>query len=242
MTALALRTERPAPDLPPAFSWAAPPPGIPVHDFARDAAARLGAGSLTSRTGDRVLEFAVVLEPEERLRDARRSALVGMAALADAVGSAAPPEMPVAIRYPDVIEFDGARLGGGRLAWPESCGEEDVPDWLVFSAMLIASKRHAGDPGLTPDSTALDEEGFGPGAPDAIVEAFARYLLLGFDAVRDRGFAAWSDAYRRWMRDARTAWLDADGNLRTGTGEVVRLAQALADASWFDPGTGAPRL
>jgi hypothetical protein len=35
---------------------------------------------------------------------------------------------------------DRARLGGGRLAWPESCGEDAVPDWLVFSGMLIAAQ------------------------------------------------------------------------------------------------------
>ncbi|MCJ2083789.1 biotin/lipoate--protein ligase family protein, partial [Methylobacterium sp. J-090] len=47
----------------------------------------------------------------------------------------------------------------GRLDWPKDCAEEAVPDWLVFSAMVIVSKSHLGDPGLTPDSTALDEEG-----------------------------------------------------------------------------------
>ena len=30
-------------------------------------------------------------------------------------------------------------LGGGRLGWPADCGEDDVPAWLVFGAMLRAA-------------------------------------------------------------------------------------------------------
>jgi hypothetical protein len=242
MIASAVRSPEPGFDLPPAFSWIAPPAGIAVHDFASRIAPQLGAGTLTSRAGETVLELAVVLEPEEPLREARRAILTCMAALAAAIGACAPPEKPVTLIYPDVIAFDAARLGGGRLAWPDGCGDDDVPDWLVFSAMLIASKAHAGDPGLTPDSTALDEEGFEPGAPDAMVEAFARYLLLAFDDLRDRGFAASSEAYRRWIPDGRDAALDAGGNLRTPKGDVLQLAPALAATSWLDPATGAPRL
>jgi len=242
MIASAARSTAPGLDLPPAFTWAAPPAGVPVHDCACETAPRPGAGTLTSRSGARVLELAVVLEPEEPLRFSRRAVLVGMAALADAVGACAPPEKPITLSYPDVIRFDGARIGGGRLAQPAGCGLEDVPGWLVFSAMLIASKAHAGDPGLTPESTALDEEGFEPGAAEAIVEGFARYLLLGFDDIRDRGFAEWSEAYRRWMPGGRSAALDACGNLRTGEGEAIELAPALARISWFDPGRGGPRL
>ena len=241
MNASVLLSREPALALPPAFSWVAPTPGSPVHVFACGAAARLGAGALTSRVGDRMLELAVVLEPEEPLREARRAILVCMVALADAVGTCAPPEKPVTLVYPDGIAFDGARLGGGRFAHPEGCREDEIPDWLVFSAMLITSKQHAGDPGLTPDSTALDEEGFEPEAPDLIVEAFARYLLLGFDAVRDRGFEGWSVAYRRWMPNGRHARNDATGNLRNRAG-LSELAPALERVSWFDPQAGAPRL
>jgi len=150
--------------------------------------------------------------------------------------------MPVTLGWPDVIAFDGARIGGGRLGWPERCDENEVPDWLVFSAMLILSKKHAGDPGLTPGSTALDEEGFEPGAADAIVEAFARYLLLGFDTVRDGGFDAAVKAYMRRLPAGAGSRIASDGSLRTDEGTRLDLAPALAALSWFDSRTGAPRL
>jgi hypothetical protein len=141
-----------------------------------------------------------------------------------------------------VIAFNGARLGGGRLGWPDDCADDQVPEWLVFSAMLIASKRHAGDPGLTPNSTSLEEEGFEPDAPDEFVEAFGRYLMLAFAGVQERGFEGWSEAYRRWMPNRRTAQIDATGNLRAKDGSVVELAPALAPLAWLDPRTGTPRL
>ena len=242
MNASALRDPAPPAYLPPAFSWAAPPSGQPVHDFACEIAASLGAGTLTSRAGEAVLGIAIVLEPDEPLRQARLAILTCMSALADALGACAPPDKPVTLGWPDVIAFDAARIGGGRLGWPQGCSDDDVPDWLVFSAMLIASKAQAGDPGLTPGTTALDEEGFEPGVADQIVEAFARYLLLGFDALRDGGFGAAAKAYLRRLPDGRGCRIGADGGLWTDDGRHFELARALAEPSWFDPHTGAPRL
>ena len=242
MQASALRSPPPPLYLPPVFSWVAPPPGRAVHDFACDLAPSLGAGTLSSRSGEAVLEIAVVLEPDEPLRQGRRAILPCMSALADAVGACAPPEMPVTLGWPDVIAFDGARIGGGRLGWPEPCAEDEVPDWLVFSAMLIVSKKDAGDPGLTPGSTALDEEGFEPGASDAIVEAFARYLLLGFDGLRDGGFDVAAATYLRRLPAGGGSRIASDGGLWTDAGMRLDLAPALASPSWFDPRTGGPRL
>jgi hypothetical protein len=242
MQASALRNAAPPLYLPPVFSWMAPPPGRAVHDFACEIAPSLGAGTLSSRSGEAVLEIAVVLEPDEPLRQGRRAILTCMSALADAVGVCAPPEMPVTLGWPDIIAFDGARIGGGRLGWPEGCAEEEIPDWLVFSAMLITSKKHAGDPGLTPGSTALDEEGFEPGAADGIVEAFARYLLLGFDALNEHGLDAACTSYLRRLPNSQGSRFDQAGNLVSADGARLDLAAALKAVSWFDAHTGAPRL
>ncbi|TNC11975.1 hypothetical protein FF100_17165 [Methylobacterium terricola] len=180
------------------------------------------AGTLVVGARPGVVDLAVVLAPEEPLAIARRAGLVGLTALAEAVGSVAPPDKPVILDSAGTLVFDRARLGGGRLAWPEACPEEAVPDWLVFSAMLIASKRDAGDPGHTPESTSLEEEGFEASA-DALVESFARHLLRGLSLWAEDGPAA-SVARARDYLDA------ADGPLTLdGTG-------------WFDPARGGPRL
>src|SRR3546814_14434789 len=57
-----------------------------------------GAGTLVWVGRYDLAEFAVVLEPEETLAEARRAFYVGMNALADALSFHAPPERPVEFR------------------------------------------------------------------------------------------------------------------------------------------------
>ena len=80
-----------------------------------------GAGTLVYVGRFDLAEFAVVLEPDEPLRIARRAFYAGMAALADALIVLAPPEKPIAIDWPDAIRVDRGLVGGGRLAWPRRC-------------------------------------------------------------------------------------------------------------------------
>src|ERR1700754_2592333 len=87
-------------------------------------AAELGAGTLVHVGRFDLAEFAVVLEPDEPLRTARRAFYAGMAALIDALLSHAPPEKPIAIDWPDAIRIDGGLVGGGRLGWPKGAAED----------------------------------------------------------------------------------------------------------------------
>uniref|UniRef100_UPI001F3A7824 biotin/lipoate--protein ligase family protein n=1 Tax=Geminicoccus flavidas TaxID=2506407 RepID=UPI001F3A7824 len=120
------------PDLPPAYRLVVRnEPGAAFAHACR-LAPDAGAGTLVWVPRPDVLELAVVLEPDEALRRARRAFFAGMVATADAIAAACAPEKPIGFDWPDGIRFDGARLGGGRLGWPEKCGEADVPDWLVF--------------------------------------------------------------------------------------------------------------
>ena len=97
-------------------------------------AAADGAGTLVYVGRFDLVEFAVVLEPDEPLRQARRAFYAGMAALADALAVNAPPEKPMHIEWPDAIRIDVGLVGGGRLAWPDNADENEPPEWLVFGA------------------------------------------------------------------------------------------------------------
>ena len=119
-----------------------------------------GAGTLVYVGRFDLAEFAVVLEPDEPLRTARRAFYAGMAALADALLTYAPPEKPVTIDWPDTVRVDGGLVGGGRLAWPENASEDEPPDWLVFGAMIRTVSISETEAGLHPLSAALAEEGF----------------------------------------------------------------------------------
>jgi biotin-(acetyl-CoA carboxylase) ligase len=228
--------------LPPAFSLATPPAGTGAFAYACCEAGRMEPGTLVWSPGRDLVDFAVVLQPEEPLATARRAFVVGMGALVHAVASVAPPDKPLRIDWPDTIRFDGARLGGGRLGWPDDGDEGAEPAFLVFGATLVASKG-ADDPGLTPDSTSLEEEGFEPGCGAALVEAFARHLLRGFDAWQDGSFEATAGDYlgRLSGPDHRPVALDEVGNL-VGAGSRRELLPALRAPAWLDDRTGSPRL
>jgi hypothetical protein len=209
-------------------------------------APEVGAGTLVQVGRFDLLEFAIVLEPEEPLRGARRALYAGMNALADAISSHAPPEKPVAFGWPDALLYDGGLVGGGRLGWPSDCGEDQVPDWLVFGAMLRAAGSN--DPGLHPDATALDQEEMSDTA--AVLASFARHLMWGFDLWHERGFTAVSALYLERLPKARAGGLcqlDAGGDLvRTDpaakTEDRLELVAALAQPSWLDLTTGTPKL
>jgi hypothetical protein len=87
---------------------------------AKQHAADEGAGTLVFVGRFDLAEFAVVLEPDEPLKIARRSFHACMAALADALTAHAPPETDIRIVWPDSVSINGGLVGGGQLAWPEN--------------------------------------------------------------------------------------------------------------------------
>lgn len=236
--------------LPPGFSERAAEPPSDAHAEACRLAVSGEADAATlvlSRRGD-LIDLAVVLAPTEPLATARRAHFAGMVALCNAVGVFGPPEIPVTFDWPGTLLFNGARLGGGRLGWPEACREDEEPDWLVFSGMLLASKLAAGDPGHTPDSTALEEEGFGANLRVPLVESFARHLTKTFEIWREDGFyrvAALYLAHLPLESGVRAAIEPAgDGRLTWPDGRVehLPLRAKLEAPDWRDPKTGGVRL
>ena len=236
--------------LPPAFTGLLAEPASDVHAQAcRLAREGAEAGTLLLGESGGTVSLAVLLAPDEPLAGARRALFAGMWALAEAIGGFGPPEIPVVVFWPDTLHFNQARLGGGRLGWPEGCGEGEVPDWLVFSASVIASKRHAGDPGLTPESTSLEEEGFPADLARPLAESFARFLTKAFEIWTEDGFQHLAGRYLDHLAlppHAREAQIVEDGGLRLtfapGVTEDRPLLPALAQPAWRDPETGTVRL
>jgi Biotin/lipoate A/B protein ligase family len=255
MTAMASHLSMPMLSLPPAYTLVVShQPGNAFTDACRRAqdsrAQDSGAGTLVWVRQPDIVEFAVVLEPEEPLRTARLAFFAGMTALADAVASVCPPEKRVSFDWPDTIRFDGARLGGGRLGWPETCREDDVPPWLVFSAMLIGSKGRAGDSGLTPGSTSLEEECCDIEDHGGFVECFARCFLRGLASWSYQGLDSLAGHYLAKLSshgpsDRVTLSENGDLLIRYAIAteiERLELVQALRSPVWLDPVSERPRL
>lgn len=208
-----------------------------------------GAGTLVYVGRFDLAEFAVVLEPEEPLRTARRAFYAGMVALTDALRAYAPPNKTVAIGWPDAVRIDGGLVGGGQMGWPPSAREDEPPEWLVFGAMIRTVAMTDQGPGVHPFASALDEEGFGDAGAVQLTEGFARNLMRAIDSWQVDGFDSIARDYlSRFARERGTILrIDDRGDLlthRIGADRVDRseLVKALVTPSWLDPKLGGPRL
>jgi biotin-(acetyl-CoA carboxylase) ligase len=234
-------------DLPPGFSEKSLRESGDAFAHACAIASQEGAGTLVWVRRYDLVEFAVVLEPQEPLALARLVFYPCMNAVADALALHCPPERPISFDWPDALRFDGGLLGGGRLGWPDDAPDHLPPDWLVFGAQLRSSLVVAPDPGLRPDAVALDELGFEEVEAIDLIESFARHLLTGMHDWSERGAKLLA---KRWLdRLARVKGvshgIDANGDLlmRTDQGTRRRIfVDALASPSWLDPETREPRL
>jgi biotin-(acetyl-CoA carboxylase) ligase len=240
-------TVAPTLDLPPPFRLITLREVGDAFLHAQKVAADEGAGTLVFVGRFDLAEFAVVLEPDEPLRTARKAFYAGMNALADALLVHAPPEKPIAIDWPDALRVDGGLVGGGRLAWPQGAAEDSPPDWLVFGGM-VRTISMVDEAGLHPLETALDQEGFEEHGANALVESFARHLMVAIDTWEQDGFGALMKEYLTRLSPEKGARRDLDQNgdmliRRAGSGEVERraLIPALSAPSWYDPTRGGPR-
>src|ERR1700694_667366 len=182
-------------------------------------AAEAGRGTLLWGRRYALVEFAVVLDPDEPLLSARRAFFAGMNAVADAIAAHCPPERDVNFRWPDAIMFDGGLLGGARLGWPADCAENENPAWLVFGVILRAADMAHVEEVQAASGVSLLSEGFEMIDTDAIIESFARHLMTAFDRWNERGFEAIARDYlerlpRRKAGERRT--IDRNGDLLAG--------------------------
>lgn len=199
-----------------------------------------GAGTLVYVGRFDAAEFALVLEPSEPLMQARRVLYAGMAALADALAGAAPPETAIHIEWPDALYVNWGLVGGGRLAWPQRVAENQIPEWLVFGGTIRTASMNDADPGVMPDITALDEEGFAEIGASQLIESFARNFMHAIDTWHESGFAGVTKSYFEWFsRDGILRDIDDNGDLllRHASGsetERSALLPRLAQPSWLD--------
>jgi biotin-(acetyl-CoA carboxylase) ligase len=213
-------------------------------------AADAGAGTLVWVRRYDLVEFAVVLEPDEPLESARRALFAGMNATADAIAAHCPPERDVSFDWPDAIRFDGGLLGGARLGWPADCAEADVPGWLVFGVILRAADMAHVEEVQAAASVSLLSEGFEMIDTDAIIGSFARLLMTAFDRWNERGFEAIARDYLERLAGRKAGerrGIELNGDLLVspaagrGPPDRTSLVDALARAAWYDPQARGPK-
>src|SRR5690348_7995804 len=228
-------------NLPPPFALVRLRERRDAFAHAIDIAEESGAGTLTYVGRFDLAEFAVVLEPGEPLRTARRAFYGGMVALTNALRAYAPPNKEIAIDWPDAIRVDGGLVGGGRLGWPSSAKEDEPPRWLVFGAMIRTVAMTDREAGVHPLASALDQEGFGEAGAVQVTEGFARHLMRTLDTWQTDGFDGVAREFlSRLAHERKTSHVIADnGDLmtrRVGANMADRhdLRRGLLSPSWLD--------
>lgn len=247
MAAYPVRSDdlRREPVLPPGFTLVTLRESGDAFAHAQEIAAEAGAATLVWVRRFDLIEFAVVLEPDQPLSEARLAHYLAMNALADALAVYCPPERPILFGWPDALTYDYGLIGGGRLAWPEGSREDAVPGWLVFGAMVRATTMSPFEPGQT--GVGMAEEGFEEVDAVDLIEAFARHLMLGVNHWQSDGPKS---VVRRWLDRldkivGTRHGIEANGDLvaTTQAGSKRRsLVEALREVAWLDRESGGPKL
>jgi hypothetical protein len=203
-------------NLPPPFRLESPR-GAEAFAHACEIAGPEESGTLVWEERGDAATFALVLEPEQPLRTARRVFYAGMIALGDAL--AALGVRDVAYEWPDAVRTGGALAGGARLAWPQGADEEALPDWLVFGATIRAEA-------FGPDEDAHEDD---PSGAARLVDLFARRFLAALDHWHEAGFPALMEKYEKRLPPGHSGTFTEDGDLPDQT-----LADGLRQPSWLD--------
>lgn len=152
------------------------------------------AGTLVFASHDR-FEWALVLEPETPLCEARRVHHAGMLALLRTV-TVLSPATGFSLLWPSTLLADDRPAGEARLGWPEGTAEDEVPDWLVFGARLGATGAFA-EPG--------------PEAAARLAEIFSARFLAVLNLWHDGGFSALGEALVQHMSPPPGVAYEIDG-------------------------------
>jgi biotin-(acetyl-CoA carboxylase) ligase len=230
--------------LPPAYHAIRLPSGRSAVAAAREAAiAGAAEGALFWADRSDRLDSALLLRPDRPRREMLPVIFVAALAFADALGSFAPPQVPIALGWPGDILIDGG--AAGHISLDCAPGSDDaVPDWAVLHFDLTVAAA-AGEPGRTAGVTSVADEGFEEFSVAAQLEGFSRHFLVWLNRWEADGFApiaaewwrrALGPAARLEVRlpgggRAAARGLDDFGNLvmgGDGQESILSLAAALA--------------
>ena len=186
------------PEFPPLFTGhGVRAPLRPFTEAVKGAAdGKYEAGDLVWARNTRVMDIAIVLEPEVTRERGYEILCAGAVALSDALGAIAPPEIAITWTWPHIILANKARVGKLRLEFSPQTGDDGAPLWLVLGVEITISPDLAEpEPGLYVDRTTLYDEGCVELDRTMVMEAWSRHFLTWINTWSDEGFKPVHDAY-----------------------------------------------
>lgn len=210
---------------------------------------RYGAGDLLWARNARLVDVALVLEPDIPPQQTYQILCVAAVALSDALGAIAPPELAVTWTWPHRLLANKAHVGDLRFSVAPQTGEDGAPLWLVIGLELAVRPDPSGpEPGLFVDRTTLFDEGCTELDRTQVLESWSRHFLTWLNTWTEDGFRPVHEAYvfrAEGYRDdivmdlqgrqlaGTFVGLDDNGNMlmKTASGmELVSIAEVLDGA------------
>ena len=178
-----------APSFPPLFRGEDSGPSDPFELAIKRAQAGTDPGLVMYKLEPEHLRAAIVFTPESSLEDAMAMLFVASIGFADALGALAPPEVGVHFEWPSILRLNGAKCGE-IVAAASTMDPNAEPDWLVIGLTLqIFPSTMEVEPGQTPDTTSLIEEGCNDVPPTRLLESWARHTLVWINRYMDEGMS-----------------------------------------------------
>ena len=157
---------------------------------------KAGAGDLFWTSSNILANFAIVLEPDVNYARAVEMIPLALVALSDCLAVVLPPQVAVQFRDDHNVIVNGGLVGGIDAAMSLKTANKEIPDWLVLSInVALRQPEDAGEPGLQPDITTLDEEGWEEPDLPKFIETYARHFLSWMATWDDDGFDQITRAY-----------------------------------------------
>ena len=201
------------PQLPPLLRAVAVPDGQDLLAKAVALAASSEVGTVFYSENTQRMEIAVRLAPEVRTRQAGQMLFAMMIGLGDSIGALAPPEVAVTYQLPGYVMLNRGRAGLVRLVIDPAAGNNDVPDWMIASAVvrLAASERDhkKWSESLGVEQTTMKEEGGGFISRTRLIESSCRHFLVWVNRWQDDGFRPLHDSWTQRLE--ASAPIDFEG-------------------------------
>lgn len=176
------------------------------------ASAGTDPGTVLYHLGGEKLRAGMVFAPEVRLEEAMTVLPVCGLGFQAALGALAPPEVAVHLQWDGTIRVNGAVCGRMRVK-ASTTAPDEVPDWLVLGLELNMTSDDR-NPGRSPDTTCLSEEGCAEVTAGQLVESWVRHSLYWINRWLDEGPRPVHADWRALVPDLGKP-LEIDG--RTGT-------------------------
>jgi BirA family biotin operon repressor/biotin-[acetyl-CoA-carboxylase] ligase len=165
---------------------------------------KAGAGDLFWSRDQAIANIAIVLEPEVTRDRVIEMLPLTLVALSDCLAVLLPPQVGVGFRDCFHLVVNGGVAGTIRAAISKIDSNTDIPDWLVLELKVGLERTDTDEePGLQPDITTMDEEGWEDISLNKFIETFARHFLSWLVAWQDDGFGKIARAWKFKSEDKK---------------------------------------